>query len=174
MTEFRIKYRFVYIAVWSAAAIVLSIAEGFIPMPPVIYGARIGLANIVVMVVLDLMSYPAALSVTVVKAVAAALLTGTASALPYSLAGGTAAWLVMSLFYRVSRGRLSFVGLSVMGAAAHSAAQIAVASLFINSTAVFMYLPFLLLLSAATGIFTGLCANAAIPFIAQYGYGRVK
>lgn len=173
MTQYRTKYRFVYIALWSAAAIILSIIESFIPMPPLIYGVKLGLANIVTMSALELLSPSDAFFITIVRCLVTGVLTGNIAALPYSLSGGLLAWLVMAMVWRLSFGRVSFVGISVLGAAAHSAGQILAAALIIGSRTVFMYLPFLMALSSAVGIFTGICANFAVFEFKKHGIGRI-
>ncbi len=174
MTRFRTKYRFLYIAVWSAAAIALSIIEGLIPMPPLIYGAKPGLANIVSMAAIELLGVRSALFVVIIRCTAAAMLTGTVVALPYSLAGGIAACLVMAAAYKMANGYISFVGISVLGAAAHSLGQIIVAAFLVGSRGIFMYLPLLMLISSALGIFTGLCANFLVFEIKKHSFGRLS
>jgi heptaprenyl diphosphate synthase len=152
----------VQISVWSALAICLSIIEGFIPMPGALYGAKPGLSNIAAMVVMACISPAAAFIVAVVKSSVSALLTGALSSLPYSLAGGISALSVMIIAFKNANGKISFVGISILGAAAHSVGQVSAAAALIQSFSIFTYLPVLLAVSAATGLFTGICANMAI------------
>ena len=160
MTQYRTKYRFVYIALWSAAAIILSIIESFIPMPPLIYGVKLGLANIVTMSALELLSPSDAFFITIVRCLVTGVLTGNIAALPWPF-GRPLAWLVMAMVWRLSFGRVSFVGIAYLAPPPTAQGQIC-GGLIIGSRTVFMYLPFLMALSSAVGIFTGICANFAV------------
>lgn len=149
-------------AIWSALAICLSIFEGFIPMPGIFYGAKIGLSNVAVMTAMATISPVSALLVCIIKAVASGILSGAVSAIPYSLAGGILALLSMSTAYRYANRKISFVGISVTGAVFHSIGQVLVSAFVLQSIKIFAYLPILIAVSSATGFFTGICANAAI------------
>ncbi|HIS63819.1 MAG TPA: Gx transporter family protein, partial [Candidatus Avoscillospira avistercoris] len=70
--------------------------------------------------------------------------------------GGLLALLVMAALKRCKR--LSLYGISMAGAAAHNIGQLSVAALVLGSSYVWAYLPFLLLVSLATGTITGTVA----------------
>ena len=60
------------------------------------------------------------------------------------------------------------VGISVWGAVAHNAAQLALAYLlFVRSSALVLLLPLLPLLSVGTGMITGLLAHWSLGSVAQ-------
>ena len=159
--------QFVQTAIVCALAICLSIIENYIPMPGILYGVKPGLSNIAVMVSLAVISPLSAFGVVILKAVVTALLTGSLSALPYSLAGGILAFFVMYLLFSRANKKISFVGIGVFGAALHSTGQVMVSAAILQSTAIFAYLPLLLLASVITGFFTGLCTNLTVYKIAR-------
>ena len=76
-------------------------------------------------------------------------------ALLYAAAGGLLAFGAMFALKKCLPGRLSPVGLSIAGAAAHHAGQVGVACLILGSTAPLAFLPFLLGVSLPTGALTG-------------------
>lgn len=75
----------------------------------------------------------------------------------YSFAGGAFSLLVMILARRMKG--LSVVGVSVLGAAAHNVAQMAVACFVVETRAILAYLPVLLAAAVVTGLLTGLIAR---------------
>ncbi len=161
------KKKYIYIALLTALATALSIAESFVPMPPVAYGAKPGLANVVTMTALALLSPWEALGIMFVRVVLSSVMTGAVTALPYGLAGGVTAWLCMTGLYKWTYPKVSFVGISICGAVLHSLAQVGVAAAITGTPQVLMYYPYLMLISAATGVFTGLCTNYLLPALSR-------
>ena len=157
-------YRLTTTAVLAALALALSFVESLLPPLPV-PGARLGLANPVVMYAIADLSVPCAVGITVVKAVFA-LLRGPVACL-MSMVGGLAALLVMVPTYRLLRNRLSFIGVGVLGAVAHNIGQLAV-SLVLLGSAMWYYAPLLLLMAVPTGIVTGLVLNVTYPHLRQF------
>lgn len=157
-------YRLTATALLSALALVLSFLEGCLPPLPV-PGARLGLANLAIMYALAELSLPCAAGITAVKAVFA-LLRGPVACL-MSTVGGTAALLAMAVAYRFWRRHISFVGVGVLGAAAHAVGQLAV-SFCLLGAAMRYYVPILLLTSVPTGMVTGLILNLTHPYLRRF------
>ncbi len=155
--------RIVYTGIFAAVAIVLSIVENMLPSPGFMYGAKIGLANVVTLAAISVFSAKEALLIVLARTFVTSLLTGTFSAYPFSLAGGISAWIIMLIAYKMFYGKLSFAGISLLGAIAHSTAQVMVASVLIGTNKMFAYLMILILISSFTGFFTGVCANLLVP-----------
>lgn len=139
-------------------ALVLSFVERFIPLNLIVPvpGIKLGLANIVTMFALFYIGIPSAITITLLRCVLASLLFGGLSSLIYSLAGAFFALIVMILLKTGYKKVFSLVGISMGGAAAHNAGQIAAASLMMKNTAVFAYLPILLITGLATGLITAI------------------
>ena len=99
------------------------------------------------------------LAVVVVRVTLASLLMGSVTAFLFSLFGGLLALFVMWALLHAEGKFCSLLGVSVAGAAAHNIGQIAAAVLWMKTTAVLAYLPYLLLMSVPLGLVTGLvCA----------------
>ena len=129
----------------TALAIILSIVERMFPLDAIIPipGVKLGLANVVTLFALTL----------------ASLLMGSVTAFLFSLFGGLLALFAMWALLHVEGKFCSLLGVSVAGAAAHNIGQIAAAVLWMKTTAVLAYLPYLLLMSVPLGLVTGLvCA----------------
>ena len=147
------------LGILGALAIALSFLEGFLPVLPV-PGAKLGLSNLATMVALSSLGLPAALTVTLAKALFALLRGGTAFLM--SLSGGLLSTLVMALAWRTLRRRFSFVGIGILGAVAHNGGQLGMAML-LTSPALLAYGPWLLLLALIAGTATGLTLNLTLP-----------
>ena len=156
-------YQLTTSAVLAALALVLSFLEHWLPPLPV-PGAHLGLANILVMYALAQLSFPCAAGITAVKAVYA-LFRGPIACL-MSTAGGFAALLAMALFYKCCRERMSFIGIGIIGAAAHNVGQLLV-SVCVLGSAMWYYTPVLLFLAIPTGALTGCVLNVVYPYLRQ-------
>lgn len=154
-------YRLTATAVLSALALALSFLEHWLPPLPV-PGAHLGLANVVVMYALSSLSLPYAAGITAVKAVYA-LFRGPVACL-MSTAGGVFALLAMALVQRLWSRRLSFIGIGIVGAAAHNVGQLLVSVCLLGS-AMWYYTPILLILAIPTGTLTGLALNILYPHL---------
>ena len=155
-------------AVLTALALALSYIERFIPLNLAVPlpGVRLGLANVVTLAALYLLGSGYAAVILLLRCLLAALFGGGAAGLLFSLCGGFLAILVMAAVKRTAF--FSVFGVSVLGAAAHQAGQILAGILLMRSGYLVGYLPFLLLVSAVTGLLTGLMAAGvlrAVPAI---------
>ena len=149
-------YHITRFAVLTALALALSVAEslffpdGLFPVP----GMRLGLSNIVTLLVICLYGAVPAFAVILMRSMLAFAFGGNLTAFLLSLSGGVAALLVMTLFYRLRC--CSIFGISAAGAAAHNIGQILAAVVITRTLAVTVYLPILLMTSVFTGLFVAL------------------
>ena len=126
-----------------ALAMVLSWLESMVPLSLVVPGAKLGLANLVVIFAL----YRLGLLVT--------LTFGNAFGFAYSLAGASLSLGVM-IPLRGS-GKFSLLGVSIAGGVCHNIGQILVAMAVLGTAELLWYLPALL----AAGTAAGVCIGAA-------------
>lgn len=144
-----------------AVSVVLSMLESSLPTPVfLVPGCRLGLSNLAIIISIPITGIGGAFSVSVVKSLFIFITRGVTAGL-MSLSGGIFSLLVMLLLFYIRR--FGFVGVSVASAAAHNAAQLAVAALLMNDLRVFSFLWLYLLLSIITGAFTGTAAGLIIP-----------
>ncbi len=155
-------FKITYLAALITFAVVIHTVEAALPLPMPVPGVRLGLANMITLLTIVLYGARSGLLVAVLRTIIGSLIGGTFLGFGFwlSLAGGLACTAVMSLAVLMMRkGYLSLISVSVLGAAAHNLAQLAVAGAVIGSTALLRgYFPLLLLLAVPTGIFTGLAA----------------
>ncbi len=155
-------FKMVYVALLIAIGLVLHIVESYIPIPVALPGAKLGLANIASLLTLALFGPMTAFVVSAIRAILGSLITGGIASMPYSLNGAIMSTLVMWLAIKFLWPRVSLIGVSVLGAAAHNFAQILTASVILQNLALFSYLPVLLLIGTVTGYFIGLAGNLTV------------
>lgn len=148
--------KMIFVSLLVAIALALSVLESTIPLPIAIPGARLGLANIVILVSLVIFGFKEALVISVLKSILLILVTGNVSSFFYSISGAILASITMYLVYKYMSSIFSLIGVSICGAVAHNIGQVAMASFILSNIRLFSYLPILLILSLFTGYFVGL------------------
>ena len=147
-----------------ALALILSFVESQIPPLSAVPGIKLGLANIVAVVLLySLTAYEAA-AVSLVRVFLSVMLFGTAVGLIYSLFGAVLSLAVMILAKRF----LPFgtVGVSVLGAVMHNAGQIIAACIIMENAAISVYFVPLIISGTIAGVAVGVASGILI--------GRIK
>lgn len=152
------------LSVFTVIALTIFILEGAIPNPVPIPGIKLGLSNIVTLLLLLNFTPADAFWVLLARIFLSSFFSGQAVSLLYSLCGGLLCFFVMCLINRFLSGHFIFIT-SVFGALFHNAGQIAAAFLITRSAGILSYLPFLVLSGAITGLFTGLCAHYAQKYL---------
>ena len=156
-TKFSVK-KMTTLTVFTALALGISVAESMLPPLLPIPGIRLGLANIVTLILLQYYKPHEAFIVLLMRIFLSAFFAGQFTSLFYSLTGGIFCFLVMLFFNRFLNGRFLFLT-SIFGALAHNAGQLLTAYVFTGSIGVSLYIPVLTLSGIVTGLFTGLCAH---------------
>lgn len=152
-------------AMFLAAGIILQAVETLYLPPMIIPGAKFGLANSITLIMIVFFGFRDVVSHIFMRVTAVSLITGTfmSTTFFFSLAGGLASGMAMLLCYRFARGRLSFVGISLIGAVTHNLAQLATALLVLGHPGVILLLPWLLFVAVPAGVPNGLLVNILEP-----------
>lgn len=143
-----------------ALAFIFSYIETLIPINLGIPGAKIGLANLVIIVALYTIGTKNAFILSVVRIVLVGFTFGNLSSMFYSLAGGMLSFLVMVAAKKTNK--LSMTGVSVLGAVFHNVGQIIVAIFVVRTMEIIYYLPLLMLFGIVAGILIGVLAAHSI------------
>jgi len=156
--------KLVMLSLFLGVGVVLYVAELFYFPPLPIPGAKLGLANIVTLILMGFYRWQDALFNTIVRTIAGAIVTGTFLTPPFffSLTGALTSFLVMYFVYRKFYGKFSFVGVSLSGSLVHNLSQLLLAILFIGHWGILFQTPFLILIAVPTGAFNGVVANYII------------
>jgi len=143
--------------VFTALALIFSYVELLIPVNFGIPGAKLGLANLVIVIVLYKTDWKEALLLSVVRIILAGFLFGNLFGILYSLAGGILSLAVMALLKRT--GAFSVIGVSMAGGVSHNVGQLIMAMLVVETYAVGYYLPVLLIAGLITGTVIGIAGR---------------
>ena len=136
----------------TALAMIFSYIESLIPIPLPVPGVKLGIANIAIISVLYLLGSGQALLVNLLRITLTAVLFGYFNNLKKT--GKMFKLLVMVIFK--NSGDFSIVGVSVAGGVFHNVGQITAAVFLMDTTAIYYYLPVLLIFGIVTGIIIGL------------------
>ena len=153
----------------AAVAVVLHIAESFLPPLTALPGIKLGIANSVVVFAAYYLDFVCAAAIQVVRLLVSMLLSGHVVSAFYSVAGGLAALAVIR-FLHLKPSQMWAV--SAFAAIANSIGQIIIAFFALLSEGVFAYLPYMIIASIIAGTFTGLCAQAAYMKLQGYDNGK--
>lgn len=155
------------VALLAAGASVLQVAESLVPHP--LPGVRLGLANVLTLVVLAELGPAAAMQLALMRTVASSMVLGTflSPAFLLSFSGAVVSTLVMIGGWWLAEHRVlvrpSLLGISVAGAAAHVLTQLLFVWLvLVRTSAVLALWPWLLAASVAAGLLTGAVALSAM------------
>ena len=151
--------KLVLLSILLSISIVLNILERFalggltgLPM------VRLGLSNIVVLMVLYLYASKDAFLILIVRIFLVGIFTSLFSPTFFlSLGGGVFAYLGMDLAKRLKV--FSIIGVSVLGSFGHALGQIVAAIFILSTQELIVYFPWLVVLSLPTGILTGFIAK---------------
>lgn len=146
-----------YLGIFLTLALILSYVEAMIPFTPGMPGVKLGLCNLMVVLLLYLLGWKEALTVSFLRAVLAGFLFGNPFSILYSLAGSMASFLCMYVLHRLNR--FHVVTVSICGGIVHNMGQLAVAAVLIDSYYVAYYVPLLLIAGGLTGCVIGVLAH---------------
>ena len=150
------------LGVLTAAAIVIAILESFIPSVG-IPGVKLGLANIVILIILYELGIWEAVVVNLLRVLVVSLVRGTFLSMGFlmSLTGCVFSLGIMILFYLLIK-KFSIIGVSVIGSLFHVTGQILIAMIYLGSAYIFLYLPVIAISAIITGVFVGIVAKLII------------
>lgn len=134
---------------------------------------KLGLANVVTLLVLIAYGIPEALAVVVLRVFVGSLLLGTLFQpnFFFSMCGGLGSALVMGVVLRFGSGWFGLIGISILGAFAKNAVQLMLAyAVWVRQARIFTLLPLFFIFSIVAGTLVGLLTSA---LLARSGIRRV-
>lgn len=152
-----------YYGLFAALAILMGYVEMLIPIPVPIPGVKLGLANVIIIIMMYFMDTKSAFFVSLIRVILSGLLFAGFAGLLYSLAGAMLSFVVMALLKKTNK--FSIVGVSIAGGVFHNVGQIIVAALAVENVRMAYYLPFLLVSGVVTGMLIGIVAKTALGYL---------
>lgn len=151
------------LGVLAAIAILCGYIEYLIPIPIGIPGIKLGLCNVVIVLVLYTCTWREALIISVIRVLVIGFLFGNMFSIAFGMAGALLSLLVMALLRRTDA--FSVVGVSAAGGTAHNVGQMAVAYVVTPTIPLLWYLPVLMIAGLVTGIAIGALSLAVMKRI---------
>lgn len=154
------KNKIAYWGVFLALTLVCSYVESLIPISFGIPGVKLGLTNIVVILMLYTIGAKDAILISVLRIILAGFMFGNAFSIIYSLAGGILSFVVMLLLKNT--GKLKILSISTAGGISHNVGQLIVAALVVENYNILFYVPVLIIAGIITGFLIGLLAGEIV------------
>ena len=149
----------------ASLALIFSYVEVLFPFNAGIPGVKLGLANLVPLIILYRLDARYAFAANLIRVIPAGLLFSGLFAALYSLAGSLTSFLVM---YLLKKTRLfSVIGVSTAGGVFHNLGQLIVAMLAISGPQLFHYMPVLIISGMIAGIIVGIGASILLDRIPE-------
>lgn len=145
-------------AVFAALGACVQVIEDHLPLPMPLPGGKLGLSNVVIMVILKSFGIKYALAVSVIKSFIAILISGRVTGLVYSLAGGIFSVIAMYLAGKYIK-KAGSVGCGIIGAWTNNIMQTTVGAIIMSNIHIMAYIWVLGPVSVVTGAFTGFVAE---------------
>lgn len=155
-----------FLSMLTGAALMLSYVEALLPLTPGIPGIKLGLANLAVVLCMELYGRRDALLVNVARVLLSSFLFGNMYVVLYSLFGALSSFAAMVFGKRL--GCFSLIGISVLGGVSHNVGQLLVAMAVVRTVQVVYYLPWLLVAGCVTGILIGFLALEVLKHVRVY------
>ena len=168
-------------------ALILSYVESLIPFSFGIPGIKLGLPNLIVILLLcrgteenhcsskqsgkqKYLGYWDAMLVNILRIILSGFLFSGMYTILYALVGAFFSFAAMLIGRRM--GCFSVIGVSVLGGVFHNIGQILVAMLVVETVYVGYYVPFLIVSGTVTGAVLGVAAMEIIPYLKRFESGR--
>ena len=147
-----------FYGIFAGLAIIIAVIERMIPMPMLPPGVKLGLANVIIVMMIYAYNPKAAFAVAILRILIVGLLFGNPMMIAYSLSGGVVSFVAM--FFAKKANVFGVVGVSVFGGVFHGIAQITVAALLVwDIRLIGAYAPILIIAGVLTGIMIGYTAG---------------
>lgn len=150
-----------------ALALIAGYVESMVPVAVAIPGIKLGAANSVILILLYMVGVKEAYFVNISRVVLAGFLFGSMSSILYSLSGAVLSMLLMTLLKKTDR--FSISGVSMAGGVFHNVGQLMMAAWVLETTAVWYYLPVLIISGSITGLLIGFLTGEICKRIAYIG-----
>ena len=149
-----------------ALALVLSYIEALIPLPFGVPGMKLGLPNLMTVLLLYTYGWKEALLINLLRIFLNGFLFGGMSAILFSLAGALVSFLVMAALKK--NDLLGVPGISAAGGVAHNIGQMGVAAWMVKTSGVLWFAAPLLIAGCLTGAAIGAAAMALLPYLKRF------
>jgi heptaprenyl diphosphate synthase len=151
------------LGVYIALAMILSYVESLIPFSFGVPGIKLGLTNVVTVIMMYTYGIPGALGVAVLRAVLSGFMFGNAFSIIYSVAGCVLSFIFMYILKKTNH--FAIISVSAAGGVMHNVGQLIVAANVVKTYSVIYYAPVLIIAGVFTGIIIGIVSDEIVKRI---------
>lgn len=151
------------LGVYIALAMILSYVESLIPFSFGVPGIKLGLTNVVTVIMMYTYGIPGALGVAVLRAVLSGFMFGNAFSIIYSVAGCVLSFIFMYILKKTNH--FAIISVSAAGGVMHNVGQLIVAANVVKTYSVIYYAPVLIIAGVFTGIIIGIVSYEIVKRI---------
>lgn len=151
------------LGVYIALAMILSYVESLIPFSFGVPGIKLGLTNVVTVIMMYIYGIPGALGVAVLRAVLSGFMFGNAFSIIYSVAGCVLSFIFMYILKKTNH--FAIISVSAAGGVMHNVGQLIVAANVVKTYSVIYYAPVLIIAGVFTGIIIGIVSDEIVKRI---------
>ena len=151
------------LGVYIALAMILCCVESLIPFSFGVPGIKLGLTNVVTVIMMYTYGIPGALGVAVLRAVLSGFMFGNAFSIIYSVAGCVLSFIFMYILKKTNH--FAIISVSAAGGVMHNVGQLIVAANVVKTYSVIYYAPVLIIAGVFTGIIIGIVSDEIVKRI---------
>ena len=149
-----------FLGLFISLAMILAYVESQIPIFTTMYGVKVGLPNIVMVLLLYKVGAKETVTVSIIRILLISMLFGSVQSLTFSIAGAVLSLLGMILLKRTNL--FSCITVSIVGGILHNIGQIIAACLWTGTAEIAYYLPVLLISGILAGAVIGIVAGLLV------------
>ena len=155
--------RIALLGILTSVSLVLSYIEAILPpLWSAVPGIKMGLPNIIIVLLLYRFSFRDAAVVSLIRISIMSLLFGNAMIFIYSFAGAALSLFVMATFKKMDF--LSTVGVSITGGVTHNLGQIIVAIIIMQTKEIGYYMIVLAITGTIAGVLIGIVSSVVLRY----------
>ena len=155
-----------FLGLFISLAMILSYIESQIPPLAAVPGVKVGLPNIVMVLLLYKIGAKETVTVSIIRIILVSLLFGNVQTLTFSIAGAVLSLLGMILLKKTDL--FSCITVSIMGGILHNVGQIIAACLWTGTAEIAYYLPVLLISGILAGAVIGIIAGILVKRLEKW------
>ena len=155
-----------FLGLFISLAMILSYIESQIPPLAAVPGVKVGLPNIVMVLLLYKIGAKETVTVSIIRIFLVSLLFGNVQTMTFSIAGAVLSLLGMILLKKTNL--FSCITVSIVGGILHNVGQIIAACFWTNTAEIAYYLPVLLISGILAGAVIGIIAGILVKRLEKW------
>lgn len=153
------------VGISTSLCLILGIVDSYIPSP--LAGAKLGLANIMILICLYQYGFKITLFIDLSREILLSIFKGNLLGMGnmMSLVGALISFLIMAILVKLARNKISIIVISMLGSLGFNLGQILVGYIYLGNIGILYYLPILETIGLFSGIFIGILSKTILRYL---------